>query len=378
MTPWHSSSNGVGPRIRSRTSGDESGPTREALAEICSRLDGLPLAIELAAARLRVMNITELAVGLEDRFRFLNRGARTALPRQQTLRAVVDWSYDLLFDDERLVFDRLSVFGGSCTAAAARVVCADDEITGDDVSELVSRLVDKSLVTVETDEVDGYLRYRMLQTLADYGRERLEISGEAERSYAAHRRYYADFCLRSIDALRGDKQRGWVRAVTSNLANLHSALDAAVHNGDAETAQGIAGCLGWYWWFTGRTLEGSQWLALAAGAVTARYGTSHGRGCWPGPRSPARPDSRGGSSRSPASRVSPERSPTRRPTRCARSPSHSFAKQGTRMSSPASKPRSPSHTRRAAISFGRPSSSRTPSRCSPGSRRYRGCAPCRR
>ena len=117
--------------------------------------------------------------GLEDRFRMLNRGARTALPRQQTLRAVVDWSYDLLFDDERRVFERLSVFGGTCTSVAARAVCADDVITGDDVVELVTRLADKSLVTVETDELDGYMRFRMLQTIVDYGRNCLESSGDA-------------------------------------------------------------------------------------------------------------------------------------------------------------------------------------------------------
>jgi predicted ATPase/DNA-binding SARP family transcriptional activator len=239
--------------------------THNMLANICTRLDGLPLAIELAAARLRAMPISEVAAGLEDRFRLLNRGARTARPRQQTLRAVVDWSYDLLFDDERRVFDRLSVFGGSCTSAAARAVCADDEITGDDVAELVTRLADKSLITVEKDEVDGYPRFRMLQTLVDYGRECLEISGEAERVHVAHVRYYADFAVRSLAALQGEKQRGWLRAVTANFANLRAALDAAVRDGDAETAQSIAGCLGWYWWFTGRTLEGSQWLALAAG-----------------------------------------------------------------------------------------------------------------
>ena len=215
------------------------------------------------------MPIAELAAGLEDRFRLLNRGARTALPRQQTLRAVVDWSYDLLFDDERRVFERLSVFGGTCTSVAARAVCADDVITGDDVVELVTRLADKSLVTVETDEVDGYMRFRMLQTIVDYGRNCLESSGDAERVHAAHACYYADFSVRSLAALVGTKQRGWLRAVTSNFANLRAALDTAVLAGDAETAQSIAGCLGWYWWFTGRTLEGRQWLDLAAGCEGA-------------------------------------------------------------------------------------------------------------
>jgi predicted ATPase len=241
----------------------DSSATNGALVDICTRLDCLPLAIELAAARLRAMPMRELASGLEDRFRTLNRGARTALPRQQTLRAVVDWSYDLLFDDERLVFDRLSVFRGSCSLAAARVVCADDEISGDDVAELVSRLVDKSLVVLEIDEFEGYGRCHMLQTLVDYGRERLEESGDAARVSAAHAWYYTDFAVRSIAALRGYRQRGWLRAVAANMTNLRAVLDIACSDGDAETAYSIAGSLSWFWWFTGRDLEASQWLGLA-------------------------------------------------------------------------------------------------------------------
>jgi predicted ATPase/DNA-binding SARP family transcriptional activator len=242
---------------------DASPHMRDTLTDVCARLDGLPLAIELAAARLRGMPIGELASGLEDRFRVLTRGARTALPRQQTMRAVVDWSYDLLFDDERLVFDRLSVFRGSCSLAAARVVCADADISADDVAELIGRLADKSLVVIETDEFDGYGRCHMLQTLVDYGRDQLEESGDAPRVYAAHVRYYTDFAQRSVAALLGYAQRGWIRAVRANLINLRAALDVAVGEDDAETAYSIAGSLGWYWWFTGRGLEASQWLALA-------------------------------------------------------------------------------------------------------------------
>jgi predicted ATPase/DNA-binding SARP family transcriptional activator len=249
---------------------DASPSARAAVAEICTRVDGLPLAIELAAARLRAMSVSELVAGLDDRFRVLNRGARTARPRQQTLRAVVDWSYDLLFDDERRVFERLSVFRGSFSLAAARVVCADDNIGAGDVTELIGRLVEKSLVLAERDEHADYTRGRMLQTLSDYGRHRLEESGDAERVYRAHVSYFSDFALRSLVALRGVKQLGWLRAVTANLPNLRAALGTSIDDGDAETAQRIAGCLGWYWWFTGRAAEGSQWLALAracAGSV---------------------------------------------------------------------------------------------------------------
>jgi predicted ATPase/DNA-binding SARP family transcriptional activator/tetratricopeptide (TPR) repeat protein len=242
---------------------DDDPARRDMVQSICARLDGLPLAIELAAARLRAMPIAELAAGIEDRFRLLNRGARTALPRQQTLRAVVDWSHDLLFDDERIVFARLSVFRGSCTLAAAKAVCSDADINPDDVVELVSRLADKSLVVVESDEIEGYSHCHMLQTLVDYGHERLEISGDAARVYRAHVRYYADFAVRSLASLQGLKQRAWLRAVSRNLPNLRAAFDVALSERDAESAHLIAGCLGWYWWFTGRTIEGSQWMALA-------------------------------------------------------------------------------------------------------------------
>ena len=239
------------------------------LQSICARLDGLPLAIELAASRLSALPLGELAVGLDDRFRLLNRGARTARPRQQTLRAVVDWSYDLLFKDERRVLDRLAVFTGGCELAAARVVCSDEEISGDDVVELVTRLADKSLITIEENDTDGRVRCRMLQTLVEYGRERLAASGEAARVRAAHARYYCDLAIGSIAAVRGERQRWWLRSIASNMGNLRAVLDTAVAGDDVETAHCIAGSLGWYWWFTGRALEGSGWLALAGGTRAA-------------------------------------------------------------------------------------------------------------
>ena len=127
----------------------------------------------------------------------------------------------------------------------------------------ITRLVDKSLVLIERDEYEGYARCHMLQTLVDYGRDRLEQSGDASRVYAAHLRYFADLAYRSSAALGGFRQHGRLRAVAANLTNLRAALDAAVAEGDAETAYCIAGSLGWYWWATGRGAEASQWLALA-------------------------------------------------------------------------------------------------------------------
>jgi predicted ATPase/DNA-binding SARP family transcriptional activator len=233
------------------------------LESICARLDGLPLAIELAASRLSSMPLAELAVGLDDRFRLLSRGARTARPRQQTLRAVVDWSYDLLFDDERRVFDRLSVFTGGCDLAAARVVCSDDAITPDDVTELLTRLADKSLIAIEAGDGAGRMHCRMLETLVEYGRDRLAASGEAARVRAAHGGYYCDLALASMAALKGMNQRRWLRTIAANMGNLRAVFEAATSSGDRERTGLLAGALGWYWWFTGRAVEGASWLTAA-------------------------------------------------------------------------------------------------------------------
>jgi predicted ATPase len=236
---------------------------RPVLESICARLDGLPLAIELAASRLGSMPVAELVVGLDDRFRLLNRGVRTTRLRQKTLRAVVDWSYGLLFDDERRVLDRLSVFTGGCDLTAARVVCSDDAITADDVTELMTRLADKSLITLEDPDGDGHVRCRMLETLVEYGRERLAASGDSARVRTAHARYYRDLAAGSAAALRGIDQRRWLYAIASNIGNLRAVFETATGSGDAATAQQLAGSLGWYWWFTGRAVEGSAWLTLA-------------------------------------------------------------------------------------------------------------------
>ena len=158
------------------------GRTRAVINEICRRLDGLPLAVELAAARLRSLTVATLAERLDDRFRLLTGGARTALPRQQTLRAVVDWSYDLLFEDERRLFARLSVFAGGCDLEAAEAVCADDRVPAAEILDVSSRLVDKSLASASDAGGDG--RFSQLQTLWQYGRDRLIEAGEVDTTCA--------------------------------------------------------------------------------------------------------------------------------------------------------------------------------------------------
>src|SRR5262249_17879971 len=216
---------------------------------------------ELAAARLSAMTVEEVAARLDDRFRLLARGTRAALPRQRTLRAVVDWSYDLLSLAERKVFERLSVFAGGCTTTAASVVCADDAIRGDDVADILTALTDKSLI--QMDHRDAPVRYRMLQTLAHYGSERLVLSGEAERVSTAHAAYFASICGRGYDALSGERQREWLAIVAADMDNIRSALYGAIEAGDPQPAQAVAGSLGWYWWLTGRGAEGYRHLSAA-------------------------------------------------------------------------------------------------------------------
>ncbi|WP_409351074.1 ATP-binding protein, partial [Streptomyces zaomyceticus] len=176
-----------------------------AAEEICRRLDGLPLAIELAAARLRMLTSRQIADRLDDRFRLLTSGARTVLPRQQTLRAVVDWSWELLDGPERVVLRRLAVFTGGCDLAAAEAVCADDAAGGvPDVLDLLGALVDKSLVVAGPG--DGGMRFRLLETVAEYAGERLEESGERAAVERRHLTYYRELARRTDPELRGAGQ----------------------------------------------------------------------------------------------------------------------------------------------------------------------------
>jgi predicted ATPase/DNA-binding SARP family transcriptional activator len=237
---------------------DVSDDLHPVVSEICARLDGLPLAIELAAARTRAFPVSKLAERLDDRFRVLTGGSRTALPRQQTLRAVVDWSYDLLFDDQRRVFERLSVFPAGCTLDAAVTVCADDVVAPDEVEELLEALVDKSLVTVVRTGHD--VRYVQLQTLLHYGREKLAEHGDAPLARDRMAAYCAELCDRSLDAFRGSDQRAWLAAVSAENDNLRAALDWAIATDDADVALRIAGGVFWPLWLWGRVTEAKRWL----------------------------------------------------------------------------------------------------------------------
>ncbi|WP_086827118.1 BTAD domain-containing putative transcriptional regulator [Allokutzneria sp. NRRL B-24872] len=235
-------------------SADEAGANAEAVATICRRLDGIPLALELAATRLRALGVRELAARIDDRFALLAGGRRTAPSRQRTLRAVIDWSWDLLAEDERTVLRRLTVHAEGCTLDAAEVVCGA-------TLDVLARLVDRSLV-VMTETTAGP-RYRLLESVAAYSAERLDEAGETEPLRARHRRYYTEFAERAEPHLRGAQQQRWLRALDVESANLHRALDGA----EADWALRLVNALGWYWFLRGRLGEarGALDTALALG-----------------------------------------------------------------------------------------------------------------
>ncbi|MDN3355003.1 BTAD domain-containing putative transcriptional regulator [Actinomadura sp. DC4] len=225
----------------------------DAVLAICRRLDGMPLAIELAAARLRTMTATQIAGRLDDRFRLLTGGSRTALPRHQTLRAVVDWSWDLLDEPEHVLLRRMSVFSGGATLESIEEVC------GCDVFDALIGLVEKSLVIV-----DGAGRYRMLETIRAYSADRLSRAGEARSIRRAHAHHFLELAETAEPMLRTREQLRWIHRLATEYDNLHSALRWAIDVRDAALAVRYVAALGWYWFLRGRRIEGEQ---LAAEAV---------------------------------------------------------------------------------------------------------------
>ena len=244
------------------------GPAGDVIEDICRRLDGLPLAVELAAARLRALPLATLAERLDDRFRLLSQGARTALPRQQTLRAVLDWSYDLLFSDERRLLRRLATFTGGCELTAAEAVCADEQVPADEILDVLSRLVDKSLVVAPGN--GGEARFSQLQTLWQYGRDRLTESGEAGPMQARHAAYYRQLAEQAHQGLRGAAGPVWRDRLATESGNLRAALDWYIATGDADAALSLASGMAWLWFITGDFLEGTRWLGDALGAEGPR------------------------------------------------------------------------------------------------------------
>ena len=254
-----------------------------AVAQIVRRLDGIPLAIELAAARMKALSALQIAQRLDDRFRLLTGGSRTALPRQQTLRATIDWSYDLLSEPERRLFCRLAVFRGGWTLEAAEEVTSDerrttnddDRIDRDDVLDLLGRLVDRSLVMVE--EQDGAARYSRLETIRQYGCEKLEESGELEAMRRRHLDYFLNFAERGDRGSRGPQSLEWKRRLDAEHNNLRAALEFAFsEEGASDTVVRLIRAVGGFngIWSSGFWKEAIYWLEKALAHPNARPGTA--------------------------------------------------------------------------------------------------------
>ena len=217
--------------------------TAPAVARICRRLDGIPLAIELAAARVSILPPPQIAARLDDRFDLLTSGNRGALPRHQTLRAAIDWSYRLLAGPERELLRQLSVFAGGFSLEAAEEVCAGAGGGPANVLESLSRLVDQSLVISEDR---GQARFRVLETLRRYAGERLDESGAAEQLRRRHAEYFLQVAERAEPMLRGPGQAAWLRALEADRDNLTAAMDWAFRR-DPDMAVRFASALAYYW-----------------------------------------------------------------------------------------------------------------------------------
>ncbi|MGD0603530.1 MAG: hypothetical protein ABSA53_08010 [Streptosporangiaceae bacterium] len=237
--------------------------TSSRLARVCRALDGMPLAIELAAARLRTMSLDQLAHRLDDRFRLLTGGSRTAWPRHKTLRAVIDWSWELLTDAERMVLRRLSVFSGGASLEAAERVCAGDGVEPEQVLELLTALAEKSLLLTAGGSAP---RYRMIGTIREYAGHRLAEAGESDLARHAHLACFTELTETAEPHLRRAEQLEWLAALKAEHDNIGAAMRGAIAAGEAHGAMRLAASAGWYWWLSGHKAEGNE-LTTAATTI---------------------------------------------------------------------------------------------------------------
>jgi len=234
-----------------------------AIAELCRRLDGMPLAIELAAARTGSMSPDQILDRLKNRFELLTGGSRAGPARHRTLQAAIDWSHDLLRHDERTLFRRLSVFSGSFSLEAVEQVCSDDDLEVDAIAGLLGGLVDKSLV-VASAEAPGPIRFRMLETLQQYGLQRLFEHSEVDRLNQRHCEFFRAMAQEVSPKLRGNEQQVWHRLMADEVSNLRSALQwSAGHDPDA--GMGLIIALTDFWYVDGLVEEGDGWFTRALG-----------------------------------------------------------------------------------------------------------------
>ncbi len=229
-----------------------------AVAQVCARLDGIPLAIELAAARVKVLTVDQIAARMDDRFRFLTRGARTARGRHQTLRATIDWSYDLLSDEERVLLRRLSVFAGGWTLEAAEAICSGDDLEVSEILDLQTQLVDKSLIVVDTQ--GNQARYRVLETIRQYAGERLLESKDQSDIARRHGDWYMTLAEQADLQLRGSRQGVWLARLEGEHDNLRAALEWSKVEADGQAQLRLAGALHWFWFMHGHWSEGREAL----------------------------------------------------------------------------------------------------------------------
>jgi hypothetical protein len=232
--------------------------------EIVRRLDGLPLAIELAAARLRVLPVAEIAERLSDRFRLLTGGNRTSLPRHRTLRAVVEWSWDLLTPAERLLAERLAVFPAGADAASATMICADSRLPAAEIEPLLSSLVDKSLLQTEAPRAQALpeVRFRMLETIREYGIERLAERDELAAARLAHAEHYARVVVECEPVLRSRGQLAALARLDADRDNISAALRYLADSGHGEQALTMMLALAWYWAVLDNNTELATWAGL--------------------------------------------------------------------------------------------------------------------
>ncbi len=246
-----------------------------AVAVLCRRLDGIPLPLELAASRVRALSVHELVARLDDRFRLLAAGHRDLPPRQQTLRATIDWSWDLLTEPERVVLRRLAVHADGFALEAAESICAGDGVRAEDVLALLVRLVDRSLVVMAGDE--GGTRYRLLESVADYCLERLDEAGEHDRVRRRHDGYYTELAERAATHLHGRSQRPWLQRLDRETPNIRRALDGAVRDRQPDRALRVVDAMAWYWFLRGRLGEACRSLDMALAVEGGTDDAAHAR-----------------------------------------------------------------------------------------------------
>src|SRR5215213_10113162 len=235
-----------------------------AVAEICARLDGLPLAIELAAARIKLLPPQAMLSRLGNRLKLLTGGARNLPQRQRTLRGAIEWSYELLDEGEKVLFGRLSVFSGGNTLEAVEAVCDAEGDFPMDVFEGVSSLLDNSLLQ-QKEGFDGEPRFAMLETIREYASERLEDSSDAEAARHAHAEYFLALAEEAEPMLWGAEDAAWLDRLEHEHDNMRAALSWSIEHEEAELALRLGGALRWYWYMEGYYGEGRRWLEAALG-----------------------------------------------------------------------------------------------------------------